>query len=195
MPYLLMFLGVLVFGYGFWMLQNQKPKPEPTQTEQVKAPEKKAELTNHEKGLAFEKFVVSRFNKEVFALKQWQGDKFHNGRFAEANQHPDLLLEFHLKDTKAQFAVECKWKAHLPEEHHWAEDRQIENYRKFADETKLPVFVVLGFGGEPSEPAEVYILPLEKLKHSKVKKHYLNEFKREKAGQGFFYEAEKGVLR
>jgi hypothetical protein len=189
MPYLLILLGILLFGTGIWMLQ--KPK-EASTTAQVEMPAESSpkpktttELSSREKGLAFEKFVVGRFNKAYFTLKQWQGDKFHNGRFAEANQHPDLLWEFALKGEKHAFAVECKWKAQLPEEHDWAESRQIENYRQFASEIQVPVFVTLGFGGTPSEPESVYILPLERLTNSQVKKSYLEDFKRQEAGKGY----------
>ncbi len=166
------------------MAIDSSPKPKTT-----------PELSSKEKGLAFEKFVVSRFSKEYFALKQWQGDKFHNGRFAESNQHPDLLWEFALKGEKHAFAVECKWKAQLPGEHEWAEQRQIENYQKFSEETGVPVFVVLGFGGQPSAPETVHIIPLKALKYIKVKKGYLENYKREEADKGFYYDTENNILK
>jgi hypothetical protein len=206
MPYLLMFLSAFLFGLGVWMLQTPKSQiKEPIETVVSAAPLKpevespKAEvspgLSSKEKGNAFEKFVVDCFNPKVFTIKQWQGDKFHKGRYAESNSHPDLLLEFHHTDTKVQLAVECKWKSSLPDVHNWAEDRQIQNYQAFADEMKLPVFVVLGFGGTPEKPEEVYVAPLRNLKYSQVKKSYLAPFLRKEASHHFFFNPEKNQLR
>ena len=33
---------------------------------------------------------------------------------------------------------------------------------KFSEERDLPVFIILGIGGEPCEPEDIYIIPLEK---------------------------------
>jgi hypothetical protein len=205
MPYLLILLGTILISIGIWMLQKPKAtrqsvpietvehsKSESIQT--VDPPKEETQPSNKEKGNDFEKFVVSKFSRNYFSIKQWQGDKFHEGRFAEANQHPDLLMEFHMKDVSTQFAVECKWKSKLTEIHYWAEERQIENYQKFEEETGLPVFVVLGFGGTASQPEEVYVFQLQNLKYAKLKKSYMENFKRPEADKGFFFDLEKKKL-
>jgi hypothetical protein len=98
MPYLLILLGTILISIGIWMLQKPKAtrQPVPIETVEHSKPEsiqtvdpskEEAQPSNKEKGNAFEKFVVSKFNRNYFSIKQWQGDKFHEGRFAEANQH------------------------------------------------------------------------------------------------------------
>jgi hypothetical protein len=62
------------------------------------------------------------------------------------------------------------------------------------EETKLPVFVVLGFGGTASQPEEVYVFPLEKLRCPKLKKFYMENFKRLEVDKGFFFDLEKKKL-
>ena len=198
MPYLLILLGTILITIGIWMLQKPKEQkqPEPIETVVETKPEKmdQPELSSKEKGNAFEKFVVSKFSRNYFTIKQWQGDKFHEGRFAEANQHPDLLMEFRNKDVATQFAVECKWKSRLAEIHTWADDRQIDNYQKFMEESKLPVFVVLGFGGTASQPEEVFVFPLQSIQLGKLKKSYMENFKRSEAHKSFFFDVQKNKL-
>lgn len=197
MPYFLILFGTILISIGIWMLQKAKEPKQPVPIETVEQPKPKVETkaSNKEKGDAFEKFVVSRFNKEYFSLKQWQGDKFHQGRFAEANLHPDLLLEFQLRDIKEPFAVECKWRSHISDPFEWAEARQIENYFTFQTQTKLPVFVVLGIGGLPSRPESVYVAPLQDLKERKLTREFLASIKRVEASHNFFYDARNHVLR
>ena len=198
MPYLLILLGTILISIGIWMLQKPKEQKQPVPIETIEllksGPKEETQPSNKEKGNAFEKFVVSKFNRNYFSIKQWQGDKFHEGRFAEANLHPDLLMEFHMKDVSTQFAVECKWKSKLAEIHYWAEERQIENYNTFMEETKVPVFVVLGFGGTASQPEEVYVFPLQNLKFGKLNKSYMENFKRLEADKSFYFDLEKKKL-
>ena len=62
------------------------------------------------------------------------------------------------------------------------------------EETKLPVFEVLGFGGTASQPKEIYVFPLQNLKYGKLKKSYMANFKRMDADKGFFFDLEKKKL-
>jgi hypothetical protein len=41
-----------------------------------------------------------------------------------------------------------------------AEEAQLKRYQKFATEKDLPTFIVLGVGGIPSAPEEVFIIPI-----------------------------------
>jgi uncharacterized membrane protein YebE (DUF533 family) len=45
------------------------------------------------KGNDFEKYVVEKFSKKYFKLKEWAGDKYVNGTYAETTLHPDLVLQ------------------------------------------------------------------------------------------------------
>ena len=39
----------------------------------------------YEKGLEFEKYIVSRFSKKYFTLKEWRGDKATHGIYPESS--------------------------------------------------------------------------------------------------------------
>ena len=57
--------------------------------------------------------MVAKFSKKYFKLKEWAGDKYVNGTYAETNFHPDLVFKFTLKGESKTFAVECKWRKEL----------------------------------------------------------------------------------
>lgn len=118
-----------------------------------------------EKGYAFEKFVVSMFDTDNhFDLLEWRSDKRHNGISPRSNEYPDLEIALEIKRKLYHFAVECKWREPLPGSRvEWAEWQHLHNYNDFAEKKKIPVFIVLGYGGEPMNPYELYCVPLKKL--------------------------------
>ncbi len=61
-------------------------------------------------GLDFEKFIILKFNKKYFKVKEWAGDKYVDGVYAETTLNPDMVLEFKLGDDTELFSVECKWR-------------------------------------------------------------------------------------
>lgn len=150
-----------------------------------------------QKGRQFECFVVERFSENYFDLKVWQGDKYYKGKYADANHNPDLELEYNCSETRyIPFAVECKWRRCFNENQsiRWASEEQIRHYNAYSDDRNIQVFVVIGLGGDPSDPEEVYIVPLEKLKYPYVKKEYLQRFRRKKTDGFFYFDAENGNL-
>ena len=59
-----------------------------------------------------------------------------------------------------------------------AEEHNIKNYLYFANEQKIDVVVIIGVGGSPDNPAEVYAAPLNALKkYTIARKNYLQQFK------------------
>ncbi|MCY7350993.1 MAG: hypothetical protein LH606_10030 [Cytophagaceae bacterium] len=115
---------------------------------------KNLRLTPEEKGNLFEKWVVKRFSRNLFTIKEWRGDKYVDGIYAESSTHPDLEIEFYMGNMRQLFAVECKWRSRYdPGEKptfDWATGRQIENYRNFAKARNMPVFVVIA--ANPTTP-------------------------------------------
>lgn len=170
MGYALVIIGVLLVGMGVWKLNSSKNATieESAPTNELVSEQKDIdanlneadengtdyELTeSEEKGRAFEEYVVSHFNKKYFTLKEWRGDKYYEGNYAESNRYPDMEYEFSLNDKIIPFAVECKWRSKFKNEQiQWATEEQADIYRKFEKEKDMPVFVVIGVGGSPSAP-------------------------------------------
>lgn len=117
------------------------------------------------KGREFEEFVLELLDVKngKHLLKEWRGDKTMGSVSPENNSYPDLLIEE--AETKRRIAIECKWRNRINDAS--MKDlflsEQLSTYQKFSEEKCLPVFIVLGIGGSPSDPNNVYIIPLEKV--------------------------------
>lgn len=162
------------------------------------APAAEEEKTAKEKGDAFENYVVSKFDRKFFRLKDMRSDKGSNGFYPESNKYPDLVLEY--KPSTFSFAVECKWRADWwkrgdgEESIDWAGgDKKIQNYNEYAEKNNIPVFVVIGLGGEPDKPEKLFVAPLNALKYRYAKKSYLEKFL--KKDSNFFFDHKRIILR
>lgn len=116
------------------------------------------------KGREFEDYVLELFDVREngdFTLKEWRGDKTLGDVCPENNRYPDFIFDYQGKGL----AVECKWRERLTTnigKDLFSTDK-LAIYQQFADESRMPVFVVLGVGGEPCQPELLYIIPLQEI--------------------------------
>lgn len=134
-------------------------------------------IENKKKGNAFEQYVVKRFDRKFFRIKEWRSDKYIDGIYADSNRYPDLEISFNWKGQQDLFAVECKWrKDFFKGELEWAEKYQLDLYQKFAKTRKLPVFIIIGIGGLPADPKYIYVIPLEDIKSHILKNAEIKQY-------------------
>lgn len=142
----------------------------------------------------FEKFIVQKFDKKYFKIKEWAGDKYVNGLYAETTQNPDILFEFKLKDEIRLFSVECKWRKKLFKNGvEFASDSQLARYRKFESERSIPVFVAIGISGEASHPDHLYMIPLKNIMSTFLTIEELKSFEK-KDDRNFFYHMKTNAI-
>ena len=128
-----------------------------------------------EKGDAFERYVITRFDNKEYRLIEWRSDKIIDGwGWPRSTQWPDLVME--QIQTEKRFAVECKFKGRYLPGTKWAEEYQIENYQNYESRESIPVFVAIGVGGCASLPDQLYVAPLKKLSKPKVALEDLEQF-------------------
>lgn len=150
--------------------------------------------TAEEKGRRFEEFVAKNFDYKYFRLKEWRSDKFIDGIYPDSNFYPDLELEFKMNDQVWRFAIECKYRTSLNENQiEFAEDRKMENYRRYEKEKNIPVYIVLGRGGNSFNPNELFLIPLKRIQgnsisYEELKRHLRNTDKK------FYYNIETKSL-
>ncbi len=145
------------------------------------------EGNNKSKGDAFEKFIVQKFNRKFFTIKEWAGDKYVNGRFAETTLNPDLILELELNSSKYSLAVECKWKQNFYKNGvEFATKEQVERYKNYETKNGIPVFLAIGIGGKPSAPENLYIIPLSKIDNNFLRLEQLELYKKSDDKKFFF---------
>ncbi len=134
---------------------------------------------NKEKGDNFEKFVVQKFSKKYFKIDEWAGDKYINGNYAETTIQPDLKINFKKKNVSIDFAVECKYRSdYYKNGVEWCSKQQLIRYKKFSIEKNINVFIVIGIAGLASEPAYMFIVPLNKINSCFLSKDFLKKYQK-----------------
>jgi len=169
---------------------------EASSTSSTSSKDEIVEDSSKEKGTKFEKYILHKFNLQFCKVKEWRGDKFANGIYAESTKYPDIEVEFSLRDTKTIFAVECKWrKGYFQDGIQWAREEQIFIYKRYSEENNIPVFVVIGVGKNPENPEDVFVIPLDNLTEPFLTLDFLAKYRRLDKNKYFFFDLEKCVLR
>jgi hypothetical protein len=107
-----------------------------------------------------------------------------------------LQMEFKLNDILQRFGVECKWrKNYYKGGIEWSNPDQLANYRGFAIEKRISVFIVIGVGGTSSDPNEVYILPLDQISDPFLSRSAMAPFRRNNTNRNFYFDQTGPALR
>jgi hypothetical protein len=150
--------------------------------------------TNSEKGYEFEKWVVAKFPKAYYEIKEWRSDKYHEGRYATSSMLPDLEIAYRHKNRFALFAVECKWRSDFQNgKIEWASTDQLARYKEFESTSSKPVFVVIGVGGTPDAPQSLYAIPIRVINSTVLTQYQLKNYTKYKAGD-FFFDSYNNIL-
>jgi len=115
------------------------------------------------KGREFEDHVLELLgvaDNDKLTLKEWRGDKSLPSIYPEGNSNPDLVLEY----DENPFAVECKWRSHLPKdiEKELLPPVRMDSFQQFSTDRHMPVYLLLGIGGLPNDPDNLYFTRLDK---------------------------------
>ena len=116
-----------------------------------------------------EQHFASRMVGTHCELKRWPAD--------ELNYYPDLEVVCTLPNEVRRFALECKYRPSLQDGFvEFAYDEQLKRYKNFEDVEKLPLVIVLGVGGVPEGPAELFLIPLDGVYQPYLSEQQLKEF-------------------
>lgn len=150
---------------------------------------------NKKNGDDFEKFVVQKFDKKYFTIKEWAGDKYVKGNYAKTTSQPDLLLEFKLREKSSELSIECKWrKNYYKNGVEFAKKEQLERYKEFQKEKNIPVFIAIGVGGKGNSPEQLYIIPLQEITTNFLSMNELKKYEK-KMDSNFFFDSETNQLK
>lgn len=148
---------------------------------------------NKKNGNDFEKFIVQKFDKKYYNIKEWAGDKYIKGIYADTTQQPDLLIELKYKTVK--FSVECKWKQKLYKGGiEFASKAQLKRYKNYSKHSKTPVIIAIGLGGKGNVPERLFIVSLENLDTNFLYLNQLEKFEK-KVDSDFYFDAKTMKLR
>jgi hypothetical protein len=162
---ILLVLGILFLSAGVYMKMRSAPVTSDAPVAAVAMTATgKGPTPSETKGTEFEKWVADQFRRDLFQLKHWSGDKrTANGVSADSDRNPDQLWNLKLGNKNYPFAVECKWRSGFSRGSiDLAKTYQVKTYYRYAQDERIPVFIILGVGGSPSAPDDLYIVPIAK---------------------------------
>jgi len=139
-------------------------------------------------GYSFERFIVSRFQKEYFTLHDWRSDKSHDGIYALSNLYPDLKYEFHHHAKHIFFAVECKWRKNFYNNGIELKPEHIDNYIDYEQEENEKVFIAIGVRGTPAQPEFLFVFPLNDIDEDTtfLSRDFLNRYQKVPTSNFYF---------
>ena len=118
------------------------------------------------KGVDFESYVRDYlFSKDKYTLIERTPD--HPGEkdaFVFSSKEPDFKLQ---SESGKTFLLEANYRDYFFDGAiEWCKFYQLSHYREV--DRIAPVYVVIGIGGQPSDPERLYLLPLRVIKSDKL---------------------------
>ncbi|MDI3488288.1 MAG: hypothetical protein PWR26_1005 [Methanosarcinales archaeon] len=151
-------------------------------------------------GDEFENYVLGLFDERYFKVIDWTRDTSKQaGRYVKSDSNPDFTIEYTGagQHTGSKFAVECKFRSSLSTDENErasmvdiARYEQLFRYAKYSIKNKVPVFIVVGLGGRPNRPREMFCIPLEEIEYEKIFYTTLKRWKRDPTRE-FYWNGER----
>lgn len=126
-------------------------------------------------GERFEHYVREKlFTRNGYTLvTKAHGYAANKDDFIEDTLGPDL--KFRSVKTGKEFFVESKYRSYFYRNAvEWCQPHQIKRFKRIARTT--PVYVVIGVGNSPDSPEQVFLLPLDEVRYTKLFKSSLKKY-------------------
>jgi hypothetical protein len=141
-----------------------------------KTAQKPIPLSSIDKGQKFEDFILKKFDKNLFSIVKkthpFQGADSH---YIESNLDPDFIFRY--IPSREKFGVETKFRSDFGSEIvTWSRQDQLERYKQFESEEKIPIYVVIGLGGMADNPNELFLIPLRRIKSPELSLQFLSGY-------------------
>lgn len=147
------------------------------------------------KGYDFEKFIIDKIPTSYFKCTNWRGDKFTNTHFPISNKYPDMEFEFSCRTYFKKFAIECKYRKNFVGGYvDLCTPEKLLFYKQYQNDNNIEVYIALGVGGEPHQPKDLYLIPLEKINSHQIHSEYLDKGFIKPVQAMFHYKRDKNCL-
>ena len=127
------------------------------------------------KGDEFERFIRKNLFPHVcYDLLHKNYDYLTSQDFyIESSKEPDFRFRSH--KSGAEFFVEAKYRSHFFKGRlEWCKTYQLRRYQVINKDT--PIFVVIGVGGHPMTPEQVFLVPMKDIKYTVLFKSFLRKY-------------------
>lgn len=134
----------------------------------------------------FETFVITLFDPLHFQHKRPKQERVYAGKGGTAPATPDLIFEFRQNESELHFGILCRYYRSVLKNEIQLSPREIHNDLKQLQQ-ELDLYYVLGFGGTPDDPKELYFVPASDVKGEYIRKSSLRPYSK----SGMFYYSRK----
>lgn len=150
----------------------------------------------HEKNrVDFERLIAYKFCSVLFNKKHWAGNKYVQGEYSEESSSPDLLVEFIGFGKNIEFAIKCKWRQRTNKNVlEFSTSEQLNQFRSYEKEMKVPFFIILGIGGKGGVPERLFIVPLKNISKPFISLSNLSKYEK-KVEANFYFDYMKKELK
>jgi hypothetical protein len=136
-------------------------------------------ISSFNKGEKFEKYVENTiFPKENYDLIH-RSNSFNQNkdRYAEETLKPDF--KFRCKESGNEFYVEAKYrsKANNSNKIELMSLKQFERFKEIQKDEVCPIYILIGYGGLPTNPFMLSLIPIEKIEYLSIYVSILKKFK------------------
>lgn len=190
--YIFVLLGLLLIT-GIVILMRKKPRKAAAPAgEKPVSPPAKAEadeaynvIREFNMQSVFEAFVITLFDPLYFRHRRPKAERVLAGKRSEGETLPDLEFEFNYKETHVRLAIKCLYYKNggTNELQLFSSERQ-EAFRQFEEGSGMPLYYVVGIGGTPDDPRELYLIPARAVEKEFLTRAELKPFA--KSGMFFF---------
>lgn len=148
---------------------------------------KSAKNFNSAKQADFRQFVEGKFSKKYFDIT------FQDGNIAK---RPRLKVSYNLKGQSGILYIYTFWQKNFANNQvQVAQKAEINKFKKaqsgsWADNS----FKVIGIGGKPSRPGQVFVLPYRMIKGTHMNINDLNRYKKADRYANFYYDVAAQTL-
>ncbi len=147
--------------------------------------------------LLFEQWVINHTHPRFWTMHDKRLEPGRDAATGEAGTAPRLLFSVKKDHTEEHVALACSWSSDFDPDQRlqWTTEEQMRHCRQYERDGRAHVFAVIGVGGSPADPADLFILPLNALASPFAGKDLLQTFLHRSKSGYFYYNFEKGRLR
>lgn len=137
----------------------------------------------------FEAFVITLFDPLYFQYRRPKQQHVYAGNPRVTDASPDLIFEFRQKETEVHFAIVCRYYKHVAKNEVQLTSPEM---RRGLEQFEHDLYYVLGFGGTPDDPKELYFVPASDISGDYITKTSLRQYS--KSGM-FYYNRRTGRIQ
>lgn len=155
------------------------------------------ENTSFKKGEYSEKFVEEQLftKKEYILIHRTNTFQQNKVRYAENTMLP--YFKFRCKKTNQEFYVEAKFRSNFNnhEKLNVMSIAQKERFIRIQETEKIPVYIIIGYQGSPTNPNNISLIPLNELLFLELYPVFLKKFQIHKENISTEYLNLKSIFR